>query len=335
MKATAQNRIENASNALTRLALLAMMCLCAGLIATPALAHTADAEEYVSTEYQQDRPVVEVPFEYRNKQLFVHVEAAGRANLSFLLDTGSTDCVVDSNLQLPGSRRGQLMVRESTGIVTATNLCLDHIRLQGNDGSLDLRNGRALEMDMSHLSQALRRKVDGILGMSFVEGYVIDIDYRRGMLLFRNGDAEAPAPADQTGHRSIQLEMQRPGRGVSSTTLLVTGKLGNGEEYNFLLDTGFGGFLSIAEPAARRTGLLTDADVQNATPSYTLSGEFRSAAVRGTGVTLGEVSLSDQTVTVDLHGDMTDRPGQVGNGFLEQYLVRLDCGHRKLWLTPQ
>jgi hypothetical protein len=119
----------------------------------------------------------------------------------------------------------------------------------------------------------------------------------------------------------------------STSNLLVSGKLHTSYDYDFILDTGFGGYVSVARAAAELSGLLKNGTARIPTESFSVSHRFPSDKIRASYLMLGEINLSNRIIQVDTrNGDSYGQSGIVGNRLLQNYRLVLDYPRHKLWL---
>jgi len=126
-----------------------------------------------------NKPVAEITFELKDNLIYLPVSVNGSAMLNFILDGGSSFCMVDSaaaeKLQLTGAGDG-LVHGAGSGAVKVKYLDSLIYGLAGTS----TRVGRS---DIVNLAGAVPgQKVDGLLGYEFFLKYVIEIDYPRRVL---------------------------------------------------------------------------------------------------------------------------------------------------------
>jgi len=201
------------------------------------------------------------------------------------------------------------------------------------NGKVSAHNIEALVMDLSHLSKALRRKLDGIIGISFLAGYVTEIDYTAHVLRFYSPKNYTISTRKPDGQRTFLMDLMPGDLTRPDSTLLIAGKLHPKYDYSFLLDTGFGGFISVAQSAAEESGLLKPDTPRVEVTNFSVSRAFRSDKIRAAYMTLGPLNLTGRIVQVDVrNGDTYGQSGIVGNRLLQNYRVTLDYPRKKLWL---
>src|SRR5262249_27296208 len=100
-----------------------------------------------------------------------------------------------------------------------------------------------------------------------------------------------------------------------------------------LLDTGFGGYISVAQSAAQQSGLLSDRTPRIPGSNYSFSHQFRSDKIRASYLMLGEINLSNRVVQIDVrNNDSFGQTGIVGNRLLQNYRLTIDFPRKKLWM---
>ncbi len=285
------------------------------------------------TEYQIDRDAVEVPFEYFNHQILVRGDADTKKDLTLLFDTGATSPVLDKSLGLVSYHLGDSVIHEAEGDAPGETVWLDNLRLGGKEGDVRAHNIPALLMDLSQMSQVLGRKVDGVVGLSFMAGYVVEIDYQQRRLRFYHPRYYSVSQRQPDNRRDFLFDLIASTEKGHRSLVHVTGKLHGSYDYEFLLDTGFGGYVSVALAAAQEAGLFRQTTPRLYSTSYSVSHRFRTAKIRAPFLMLGEIDLSNRVIQVDFRNAGTyGQSGIIGNRFLQNYRVTLDYLRRKLWL---
>ncbi len=285
------------------------------------------------TEYRLDRNIIEIPFEYVNHQIVVHGETDQKKDLTFLFDSGASSPVVDKALGVSGYHLADSKIQEAEGITQGEMIWLGGLQLGADGSAVKVANIPTLVTDLSQMSKLLKRKIDGIVGISFMGGYVIEIDYVRHLLRFhdqRDFNVASRAPDNQRTFL-FSLAQGDPRRKVS--VVFVSGQLHDKYDYDFLVDTGFGGYVSVGQSAARESGLITPTTPRVPTNNFSVSRQFHGDKIRAKYLMLGEINLSGRIIQVDSRNQGGDGQfGIVGNRLLQNYRVTLDYPHRKLWL---
>ena len=313
--------------------------ICFGLIVAGVLfcsRTTVRAQSRLLTEFTMDDLTVEVPFVYSQHQIIVHGEAANKKDLTLLFDTGASVPVFDSSLDLPaqeGYNFPDSVIQEADGNSRAHAILLSDLTV-GQDGhTVHARNLGVLVSDLSQVSKVMGRKIDGIVGLSFMAGFVAEIDYGKKNLRFYSPRRFTVADRKPDNQSTFLFALSDTDPKRPTSNLLVSGKLISDYDYDFILDTGFGGYVSVARGAAQLSGLLKNETARIASESYSVSHRFHTEKIRASFLTLGEINLSNRIIQVDTrNGDTYGQNGIIGNRLLQNYRVTLDYARHKLWL---
>ncbi len=166
----------------------------------------------------------DVPFEFRDGLLWVRVQATNPSRtLHFLLDTGATVSAVDEGVARElGLRLGERVM------VQGVKSEIDGYwptRLVGNCGDYQLPD-KILAVDLKTLGSTCCQPVDGLLGADFIQGKVVQIDFKANRLRV----VEGPVPLNPN-IETIPLQNQ-------GCKLLVPMHINHGKTQWFRLDTG-------------------------------------------------------------------------------------------------
>jgi hypothetical protein len=156
----------------------------------------------------------------------VEAQVDGKEPMWFAFDTGSSTCLIDFKAaQRLGLKPAQRPGREGPYFTRARRLAVG--RAQARDLELVIR-------DLSPISKLVGREVAGILGFTWMEQFVFEIDYRTGQLTLWPRTADLVPRADQL---PVPLEI-RSIRGFTGATPYVPAQLNNRHGCKMLLDTG-------------------------------------------------------------------------------------------------
>lgn len=305
-----------------------------GLLLTALLfAPSAGAQGRFITEFSLDRDSVEVPFEYIDHQILITGRLDDHKNLTFLFDTGASAPVIDKALGINGYKLSDSTIQEADGISAAETIWVSDLQVGTENSRASAHNIAALVTDLSQVSRVLGHKVDGIIGIPFCAGFVVEIDYAKRLLHFYNPRTYNLASRVGDNQRSFVFNVTPTNLKRAASTLLVTGQLHDKYDYDFLVDTGFGGYLSVAHAAAQEAGLINASTPRVAALSYGVTRTFRSEKVRANFLMLGPINLSGKVVSVDYrNNDVVGQTGILGNRLLQNFRVTLDYQRKKLLL---
>jgi hypothetical protein len=120
--------------------------------------------------------VGEIPLQFREGLLWVEIDLPHRKEpLLFLVDSGASVSVLD----LSTAKRLGLPLGPKVNVQAVATRMAGHwpVKASAKAGVLELP-GEFLALDLSKLSGACSRRVEGLLGADFFRGRVIQIDYR-------------------------------------------------------------------------------------------------------------------------------------------------------------
>lgn len=186
----------------------------------------------VAGTLEAQEPLDLVPIQYRAPTLVVEASVNGTKPLLFAFDTGSTTCLIDARV----ARRLGITAAPRPGVATPRGVVI-----AGFARARTLAVGRAeardLELvirDLSPLSQGLGVEVAGILGYTWMEQFVFEIDYRAATLTLWPRSVELTPQADQL---PLPLEIFSA-RGFTGASLFVPAILEGTHRCLAEIDTG-------------------------------------------------------------------------------------------------
>ena len=303
-----------------------------GILFLMSLATSALAQAKFVTEYRLDRDVLEIPFEYKDHQILVQGGVDKKSDLTFLFDTGASSPVLDSSLGVTGYHLADTEVQQAEGLLQVESVWVDSLRVTSKEGGAEVSNISVLLTDLSQISKVLGKKIDGILGITFMAGYITEIDYAHQKLRFYPKKTNLLVQRTPDNQRTFlfNLLFVNP---LNPACLALYGQLHTKYDYDFLLDTGFGGYVSVSKLAAEESGILKPETPRISSTNYSVTNRFKTDKFRVPFLMLGEINLSGRIVQADIRNkNAYGQRGIVGNRFLQNYHVILDYARRKLWL---
>jgi predicted aspartyl protease len=307
---------------------LCALCLLLGF-------HVAEAQRNTRflTEYRLDREIVEIPFEYIRRNIVMKVQINEQKDLTFLLDTGATALVLDTRLGIRGLHIEETQFREAEGITKAEAVSIENIQIASEKGTVNVHNAYALLTPLNTLSQRFGRRIDGVLGMSVLAGFVLEIDYAKKFVRFYNTRLYSIATRKPDNQKTFLLDLKPVNPKATISCLLVSGKLHPKYDYDFLLDTGFSGYVGVAHTAAQEAGHFGENTPRIPITSYGVNRSFQSYRLKAPFLSLGEINLTGRTIQVDVRNkEQYGQFGLLGNRLLQNYRLTLDTQRRKMWL---
>jgi len=264
---------------------------------------------------------MDVPFDLVENQVVAAITIGGRGPFACLLDTAVDPSVVDLAVarelglavrdDLPGDVAGHGSKRASFYPSE-----LPDVRL----GDFEVRDVEAVAADLSGLGSKLNRPLHAILGQSFFEGRVVQLDYPRRRVRFNP--------------LSFERGVRAPIEGAADLTPVVTVQV-NAASVPVALDTGSSLTLGIYRESVEQLGLVEA--LSGATPRASMGARGHIDACEGLveSLALGDVRLSPAAVVFlpRPHEDPTRALGNLGNGFLQHTVLTLDYPRRQLYIA--
>jgi len=315
-------RLKLQTSLITRILLIGI------LLFAPCL---SQAEEF--TTYRLDLDMIEVPFEYYQHQILIKAKINDTADLTFMLDTGATSIVLHHGLKLNLEKTGTTEFREAEGTSKADTVNLTEVSFGNSEGQAHVGNLPALVTNLGSLSRALGRKIDGIMGIAAIAGYVVEFDYAKRVARFYPRRKKNISNNKPDNKKTFLFNLTPMNLTSSISVVSIKGRLHESYDYDFLFDTGFGGHVTIANAPATESGILTEKTPRVEGGAYSLSRKFNTAKIRAPYLKIGEIDYAGHAVQVDFrNGGEQGLFGIVGNRFLQSYRVTLDYVRKKLWL---
>ena len=305
------------------------------LMMAPSGSH-ANPLENASAFYESAHSGVEMSFEYVHNLIILNASTADNPSLNLILDTGSNYCILDRSLALSGTAEREMSVNTSHEQAKMMKFQLDSLVLKGEIGEISASSLPVLRADLHQVSECLRRPVHGILGLSFLAGYVVEIDYQEKRIRFWPADVGSATRKKVEKENSLVFNLSEERAGLRYPILMISGTLPGNYDCPFVVDTGFGGNLSVTSKTANRSGLIQSGTAHQNLTSNTVSGKHLSSRIDAPRLKLGGVTFDKQSVQVDYcSGRFENRPGLIGNMLLQNYIVTFDYARRQLLLETK
>jgi len=241
----------------------------------------------------------------------------------FLLDTAVDPSVIDDALlELDGIELVSDESHEAEGAGDekgiSIRLALVHRYAVGDWEMFKLE---AVAADLSRFGGSLGIELAGILGYSFLKDKVVRIDYRNKQLELASDRAALPGRADDCPEAHTT-----PLQFMSAVDLIpVVELLINDQLLRVTIDTGSSLGVQIYDSAVSRLGLVSIRDEAEASSITGARGqaEIRNATLDH--IFLGSFEANDMPVSFsNRQHNPAERQGNVGNRFLETFLLTLD-----------
>jgi|ERR1039458_3438922 predicted aspartyl protease len=256
-----------------------------------------------------------LPFEYSEGLLWVQLEVQlevpqSARPLNFLFDTGAEMSVINADTaKALGLAAGSKIQVRGVGKTTTGHW---PVPMAAKAGGLEMP-AKYLSLDLSRLAQSCERPLDGLLGMDFLQGRVVEIDFTTHLIHFR--EELVPAKLD------IDLPMK-----VSGNCYCVPVRVNRKHTQWVRLDTGCATALQ-----------WVNADSAIGTTSKKTAIGLAGLAIPQTQTTVSLGNKEFDQVPTGLHrrAIFAGESGLLGNGLLNLFkTVTIDTKTKRLVLTP-
>ncbi len=173
-------------------------------------------------------------------------------------------------------------------------------------------SGNVLAIDLSNVSRASGRSIDGLIGADFFRSRRVEIDFTRKLIIL-DGD-----PAEKALAHKIPI---RETNGAFCIPVVVDGA----RERWMRLDTG-------CNDAAR---VVSDKALHFSSPSKSIAFTTRSQLLRKADLELGGARLKGIPIAVHDHEIFPGEAGLLGTGVLSRFNVTIDVPHHGVTLVAR
>ena len=171
--------------------------------------------------------------------------------------------------------------------------------------------------------------VDGIMGLSVVAPYVVEINFQRKVMLLypKSTDISQRQPDNQKTFLAKMLPI-----GNKSIELLV--KTQSGESMHLALDTGNAFYATTHRDVLERVGVWKEGrEAKFLKQSFVATGAVDSWYCRMKGLKIFGVPVGESVWSIiDLPSSSAEGDGTVGFGFLKNFNITFDLERRRVWL---
>lgn len=293
--------------------------------ATFLLAITAMAIPAIASAKENKPPVAAnkvnvVSFELANHLIVVKTKINNSSkDYNFAVDTGSGICILNKGVPAEIGLKpvGQTNTTDTSNTTAAlSQYQLDSISVDNNV----VKNTPVLEVDLTGMSAVAGRKIDGIIGDSFLRPFCICIDYKKKQLIFTKSEPSIPG-------KYIIKTQERPQFVTLSVPMTI-----NGAAIEGFIDTGSSSFvvpvsflekLNISkEDRINIKGSMSDT-------LFSSQSATKDMLLRIKSLEIGKFKLNNYPVN-SYGGDAI----LLGYSFLSQFRITIDYPRNTVMLTP-
>jgi hypothetical protein len=262
--------------------------------------------------------------------IFVPVRVNNSEPLWFVLDSGSSDTVLNKRLveklklkiEAVGEAEGGGGA-EAAVLTSGVTLHLSGIRIT---------NQQVPAIDFKGLEASLGRNIDGMLGYDFIRRFVLEVDYEKRFIKIYNaatyrygGGGQSLPITTENGHPHVRLKVTLPGRKPF--------------EGRYIVDGGAGGTtLEFASSFVQTHKLLDTIELLDTTSLAAIGGKVTISYGRGKKIQLGRFLLENPIVgfSQTKKGSQAGRniAGLIGAKLLRRFTVIYDDKRRRIIFEP-
>ena len=251
-----------------------------------------------------------IPFDYHRELIWIEVTINGKGGLNFLFDSGAEQSGIDTRTakKLGITFVGSEIVQRVNG---------DEVAYQAQEVNLQVHNqltwsASLLALNLRHESRVLRRRVDGLLGMDFMAGKVIRIDYDSKCMV-------VGAKVVTKGRTMIPIQLNR---GNPCVTLTVDDRY---ELPRVRIDTGCNQSLQWSTIIPPESG--------QGSSKATIGSWMKRARTQKNGIVLGTQRIDAVSTSYHRRPIFPNEQGLLGNGLLSRFgTITLDFARKYLVL---
>jgi len=278
---------------------------------------------------------IEIPFEIRNNFMVVKIVFNKKLPLHFIFDTGAEHTILTKKiysqiLGLKYDRSIDFIGADLKTILTAHVARNVHIKL--GDVIAPTQDLLILADDYIKIDELVGREIQGILGVDLFKSFTLEINYKKGILIFHN-PKKFQLPKGKWTEFPASIEKGKP-------YLTVQGSFNKKKiDLKLLLDTGAS--LALLLYTNSHPNLNLPEKYIPGSLGHGLGGSLEGFIARLERLDVGEfyfenliTNFHDLPVSMDSL-NIIERNGILGNGILMRFGVIIDYLNSKVYFSPQ
>ena len=275
--------------------------------------------------------VARLPFDYRNRHVWLRASVNGQPPADFIYDTGASVTVIDSTYaaSIGLVSEGTLQSQGAGSAGSASLSKLSTLRVQGADGDgVELKDQSVAVLSVNpFLAPFFWRDCAGIIGYDFIARFVNEVDYDSTRLVLHD------PKTFKYGGKGTAIPMR-----IAGTVPVITMKIDDQYEGEFRLDVGSSSAVDLHTPFVKKHDLRDKAKPAIQVVGGGFGGTFTSTLTRMKKMSVGPYSWTEPLITLSstTEGALAseDYAGNVGNQILERFTCTFDYDHKTLYLEP-
>ena len=279
--------------------------------------------------FAQSGSLAKIPFSLEGNHIFIKVKVNGSEELDFMFDTGMTVAAINTDIvtNLNLSHYKKIKTGGASGKFDAKRSKNNEINL----GGLKLTKIDLEEIPLLHLERTIGRDIDGLIGFSLLNKYVVKVNYDSLKL-----EIYPTNKFEYTGDGEV-IDLTVGKLSFIKTQL----KIGGNKEVSgeFILDTGAGLALALATPFSQINQIEKKMG-RKFTMNVAAYGEDKVTANIGlmNQVQINQFQFKDVPTTIfkNPKGVFSRKfiGGVIGNELLKKFNITFDYKHKKSYWEP-
>lgn len=271
---------------------------------------------------------LKIPFELTGNLVLLQARLNDSPPLWFIVDTGATDTVIDSQLAKTMHLKalGRTVGTGSAGTATALIFKGTSLKLPNTEAT----NLTVYGLPIDFLSAPLGRKISGVIGNDILKQLAVEVDYESQVVnlyeaaSYQYSGAGVVIPITLEGYPFVRARITLEGRRA------VEGK--------FEIDSGSTGAVTFNTPFVDRNRLLNSVSKSNPTRLGGVGGSAVAFSGRLNTLSLGNFQLEKLIARFSRahRGDDASPKydGLIGGDILRRFKVVFDYSRRRMMLEP-
>ncbi len=280
-----------------------------------------------------DKKSVTVRFTFINNLIILPVTVNGSDTMNFILDTGLTTSIITELGYLDSVQLNYAQTMELHGLGSGEALSALHsfgntIQIRGIQG--ENQDFYVLLENVFHLSSKLGMQINGILGYSVFENFIVSVNYDHRTITFSDPDYFSYAKAERK-YTSIPIILHDTKPYINMT---ITDSTGKAFDVKMLLDTGASHALWL-NPASLPEMVIPQQQQYTYLGSG-LNGDIHGVVTRMKSIEVGGFDLDNVIVSFPdsvsiAHAIALDkRNGSIGSEILKRFNFIIDYPNHRL-----
>jgi len=271
---------------------------------------------------------LKIPFELTGNLVLLQARLNDSPPLWFIVDTGATDTVIDSQLAktLHLKPLGRTVGTGSAGTATAIIFNGTTLRLPNTEAT----NLTVYGLPIDFLSSPLGRKISGVIGNDILKQLAVEVDYESQVVNFYE------AASYQYSGAGVVIPITLEGYPFVRARITLDG--GRVIEGKFEIDSGSTGAITFNTPFVDRNRLLNSVSKSNQTRLGGVGGSAVAFSGRLNTLSLGSFQLENLIARFSRarRGDDASAKydGLIGGDILRRFKVVFDYSRRRMMLEP-